>query len=73
MSRIGGDFELFANSEICFPKFLLGQTFVCDANSNLPKKVAKFNYVVFALIKKIQEIYDIMSLISSPFHFIDNI
>ena len=49
MSRIGGDFELVANSEICFPKFLLGQNFVCDANSNLSKKIVKFIYDVFAL------------------------
>ena len=39
MSRIGGDFKLVANSEICFPKFLLGQKFVCDANSYLSKKL----------------------------------
>ena len=38
MSRIGGDFELVANAE-SFPKFLLGQKFVCDANYNLSKKL----------------------------------
>ena len=73
MSRIGGDFKLVANSEICFPKFLLGQKFVCVRILIFLKKIAKFNYVVFALNNKNQEIYDIMSLIWSPFHFIDNI